>query len=242
MATGCPPPTETRQRLPSMGLRVEAKTISRLSAVQVIPSIGRASEVSCRACPPDAGMTKSSCAWPVNSRLNATHFPLGEDAGRESTRVRSQAGTVSGVDIEQIESAGIRRAVHRPAHEFPAVSGPRDATPTLPDAALGAAIRRHDVNSGRSTGAQIVSCLAWNPATEGDKATIGGPGREHVLLRPEGQLSGFPAFYRLNINMLRAVGGRLPGECNTTAVRSKRRIILGALKRRQGHDIQDGIG
>src|SRR4051794_40732194 len=85
MATGCPPETETRQRLPSMRFREEAKTISRLSAVQVIPSIRRASEVSCRACPPDAGMTKSSCAEPVNSRWNATHFPSGEKAGREST-------------------------------------------------------------------------------------------------------------------------------------------------------------
>src|SRR5438105_777928 len=80
MASGWPPETETRQRLPSVGFREEAKTISRLSAVQVMPSIGRASEVSCRAWPPEAGMTKGSCAAPVTSPLNAECQPPGFDA------------------------------------------------------------------------------------------------------------------------------------------------------------------
>src|SRR5262249_39651847 len=167
---------------------------------------------------------------------------VGRERRKRIDALRSQMGTVPRVDVEQVESAGIRRAVYHAAHEFPAVSGPRDAAPTLPDAALGAAIGRHDVDSGRNTGARIVSCLSWNPATEGDKATIGGPGREHILLVAEGQLSRFPAFYRLNIDMLCVLGGWLPGECNTTAVWRKRRIIFRALKSGQRHDIQDGIG
>src|SRR5205823_12932828 len=124
-----------------------------------------------------------------------------------------QAGTVSGVDIQQIESPGIRRALRHPAHdEFPAVSGPGHATPTLPDMAFGTAGRRDNVNSGGGAGARIVSCLARNPATEGDEPAIGGPRGEHILLRAEGQLPEFAAFYRLDIDMLGIARGGLPGE------------------------------
>src|SRR5689334_11009255 len=66
---------------------------------------------------------------------------VGGELRKRIDALRSEAAMVSGLDMEQIESAGIRGAVHLARHEFPAVSGPRHAAPTLPDPALGTAVR-----------------------------------------------------------------------------------------------------
>src|SRR4051812_3440976 len=81
---GAPPLTEMRQRLPSAPLREDANTISRLSAVQVMPLSSWRSNVSWAAGPPAARATKSSDASADTSRTKAIHLPLGEKSGYRS--------------------------------------------------------------------------------------------------------------------------------------------------------------
>ena len=78
---GAPPATEMRQRLPSAPLREEANTISRLSAVQVMPFICWRSNVSCVARSARSTNDEYSAASADTSRMNATHLPSGENSG-----------------------------------------------------------------------------------------------------------------------------------------------------------------
>src|SRR5579871_5961388 len=65
-------------------LRVDIKTTSRPSGVQVPPAMSALSVVSCLAWPPADEITNSSLALNDSGREKATHLPSGENSGRKS--------------------------------------------------------------------------------------------------------------------------------------------------------------